>query len=104
MPFSKPDNLLRKPVSKGREARKFAQLGLDFTLAPEYSEAGLIGGELMNRELFESLDNRVTDLVSRYQALKKENIQLQEEIERYKAEKETVRSRIDVIIGKLDGI
>ena len=104
MPFFKPDNPRQERVSKGREARNFAQLGLDFTSEPEYSEADLRGGELMNRELFESLDNRVTDLVNKYQALKKENIQLQEEIERYKTEKETVKSRIDVIIGKLDGI
>ncbi len=104
MPSSRPDRSTPKHPLKRREARNFAQLGLDFTPASEYSEVPRKESEPMNHELFESLDNRVTDLVNRYQALKNENSQLKEENERYKTERDAVRSRIDAIIGKLDGI
>lgn len=58
----------------------------------------------MNQELFESLDSKVTDLLNKYQALKKENARLTEEIEYSKLEREAFKSQIDAILGKLDGI
>ena len=104
MPSSRPDKTDSRQRLKGREARNFAQLGLDFTLASEYSTFPRKENHFMNHELFESLDNKVSDLLNKYQVLKDENVRLAEDNERFKAERETLRSRIDTILGKLDGI
>lgn len=104
MPSSRTEKSIPKHTPKRREARNFAQLGLDFTSVSEYINLPRKEGEPMNHELFESLDSKVTDLVNKYQALKDENVLLSEENERYKTERETLRSRVDAIIGKLDGI
>ncbi|ABL00909.1 cell division protein ZapB [Pelobacter propionicus] len=58
----------------------------------------------MNHELFESLDSKVSNLVEKYRALKEENSRLSDEIEQLKAERQGFGSRIDAILGKLDGI
>ena len=104
MPSFSPDKSLRKQGRNGREARKFAQLGLDFTPASEYSN--LPGKEIepMNHDLFESLDAKVGDLLEKYKTLKEENARLSEENGRFQAERDAFRSRIDSILGKMDGI
>jgi cell division protein ZapB len=104
MPSSKLDNLRLKQATKGREARNFAQLGLDFTPARGYSN--LPGKEIktMNHEIFEALDAKVNDLLEKYRVLKEENARLTEENGRFQAERDAFRSRIDGILGKLDGI
>lgn len=42
--------------------------------------------------------------MEKYRALKEENSRLSEEIEQLKAERQGFGSRIDAILGKLDGI
>jgi FtsZ-binding cell division protein ZapB len=71
---------------------------------PEYSNLPRKEILVMNHELFESLDSKVIDLVEKYRALKEENSRLAEEIEQFKVEREGFSSRIDAILGKLDGI
>lgn len=104
MPSSRPDTTPPNPGRNGREARNFAQLGLDFTLAHGYSN--LPGKEIkaMNPELFEALDARVNDLLEKFRALQVENARLAEENGRFQAERDAFKSRIDGILGKLDGI
>jgi FtsZ-binding cell division protein ZapB len=104
MPSFRPDNAQSVQAPKGREARNFAQLGLDFTPAHGYSN--LPGKEIqaMNHELFEALDAKVNHLLEKYRALKEENGRLTEENGRFQAERDAFRSRIDGILGKLDGI
>ena len=104
MPSSKPDTASLNQGQKGREARNFAQLGLDFTPAREYSMLPGKEIETMNHELFEALDAKVGDLLEKYRALKEENARLAEENSRFQAERDAFRSRIDGILGKLDGI
>jgi cell division protein ZapB len=58
----------------------------------------------MNHELFETLESKVGDLLAKYSALKDENILLAEENERLLAEREGLKSRVDAILGKLEGI
>jgi cell division protein ZapB len=104
MRSSKPDKTAVKQHPKGREARNFTQLGLDLTPTSTYSYFPRKESEPMNHELFESLDNKVADLLNKYQTLKEENARLTEENERFKSEREAFKSRIDAILGKLDGI
>jgi len=104
MPSSKPDIPRSHHGQKGREARNFAQLGLDFTPADEYSTLPGKDTMPMNHELFEALDAKVGDLLEKFRALKEENSRLAEENGRLQAERDLFRSRIDSILGKLDGI
>jgi trimethylamine:corrinoid methyltransferase-like protein len=104
MPSSRPENADRNQGRKGREARNFTQLGLDFTPAPEYSNLPGKETDTMNHELFEALEAKVVDLLEKYRALKEENTRLAEENGRFQAERDAFRSRIDRILGKLDGI
>lgn len=104
MPSSRPEKTDRPGRRVGREARNFGQLGLDFTPVPAYSNLPRKEIVPMNHELFESLDSKVSDLVEKYRALKEENSRLSEEIEQLKAERQGFGSRIDAILGKLDGI
>jgi len=104
MRSSKPDKMAAGQRQSRRESRNFAQLGLDLPPAPEYSYVPRKECAPMNHELFESLDNKVADLLDKYQTLKEENARLMEENERFKSEREAFRSRIDDILGKLDGI
>lgn len=104
MPSSRPE----KPVSKKRrpveEPHDINQLGLDFLLSVEYSTPPRKETKLMNQELIEVLENRITEIVEKYSALKKENVGLNEEIQRLTSEREGLKSRVDAIIGKLEGI
>lgn len=58
----------------------------------------------MNHELFEALDNKISELLEKHRALKAENIRLSEENELLKLEREDFKSSIDTILGKLEGI
>lgn len=58
----------------------------------------------MNHELFGTLENKVNDLLDKYAALKDENTRQAEEIQRLHSEREGLKSRIDAILGKLEGI
>ena len=104
MRSSRPEKTDRPGRRAGREARNFGQLGLDFTSVPEYSNVPRKEILAMNHELFESLDSKVSDLVEKYRALKEENSRLVEEVELFKMERDEMKSRIDAILGKLDGI
>ena len=104
MPSSRPDKSAGIPPRKRREPRNFAQLGLDFTTTPAYSDLPRKENEPMNHELIEALDTKVSGLLDKIVALKEENTRLAEENERFRSERETFKTRIDAILGKLDGI
>jgi cell division protein ZapB len=104
MPSSRPD----KPVSTKRrganEPRDFAQLGLDFSAVSEYISVPRKETEPMNQELFETLENKISSLLEKYTALKDENNRLSDENQRLQTEREGLKSRVDAILGKLEGI
>ena len=58
----------------------------------------------MDPELFDSLEKRVESLLEGYSALKRENVLLREENQRLLGEREGFKSRIDVVLKKLEGI
>ena len=58
----------------------------------------------MNNELLEALENRIIGLMEKYQAVKDENTLLTEELARLQSEREGLKSRVDAILGKLNGI
>ena len=58
----------------------------------------------MSAELFDQLENKINDLVARYEAMKNENTRLAEENHRLQQEREGLKGRIDAILGKLDGL
>jgi cell division protein ZapB len=104
MPSSRPDKTGSKKRCKDNEPCDFAQLGLDFSAAPSYSNVPRKETEIMNHELFETLENKVSSLLEKYNALKDENARLVEENERLQNEREGLKSRVDSILGKLEGI
>ena len=104
MPSSRPDKAGSKKRPAEDEPCDFAQLGLDFSAVREYSIVPRKETETMNHELFEALENKVNGLLEKYAALKDENSRLTEENQRLQAEREGFKSRVDAILGKLDGI
>ncbi|MBI5484711.1 MAG: cell division protein ZapB [Deltaproteobacteria bacterium] len=58
----------------------------------------------MNQGLMEELESRINDIVEKYSALKAENARLNEEIQRFSSERDGLRSRVDAILGKLEGL
>ena len=104
MPFSRHE----KPgIRKGKcapELCDFNQLGLDFVRAASYSEPLRKETELMDQELIEVLEKKIGDIVEKYSFLKEENVRLNEEIKRFSSDREGIKSRVDAILGKLDGI
>jgi cell division protein ZapB len=58
----------------------------------------------MNQELIEVLEKKIGEIVGKYNALKEENARLNEEIQRLSSDREGIKSRVDAILGKLDGI
>ena len=86
------------------EPRDFAQLGLDFGTPNGYSDVPRKEKDKMNQELFATLDKKVGELLEKYTALKEENARLAEENQRFLAEREGLKSRVDTILGKLEGI
>ena len=104
MPFSRPE---KSSLRKGKcvtELCVFNQLGLDFVRAASYSKPLRKETELMDQELIEVLEKKIGDLVEKYSVLKEENARLNEEIQRHSSDREGIRSRVDAILGKLDGI
>jgi cell division protein ZapB len=104
MRSSRPDKAVSATRRRTNEPRDFAQLGLDFPDASDYSNVPRKETEPMNQELFETLENKVSTLLDRYNALKDENNRLTEENQRLQAEREGFKSRVDSILGKLEGI
>ncbi len=58
----------------------------------------------MDGELFDVLEKRLEGLLDGYAALKRENQLLAEENRRLLGEREGLKTRIDVILKKLEGI
>jgi cell division protein ZapB len=86
------------------EPRDFTQLGLDFAPPCDYINVPRKETDRMNQELFETLEKKVGDLLEKYAALKEENARLTEENLGFQTEREGLKSRVDVILGKLEGI
>lgn len=80
------------------------QMGLDFAQENQYITKLLNGGEIMDNEVFERLEERISNLLNNYNALKEENRNLQEELNSLRQEREGLRGRIDSIIGRLEGL
>ena len=104
MPSSRHNNKRSKRRRVADEPRDFAQLGLDFSTASEYSFLPRKEPITMNNELLEALENKVNGLLQKYSNLKDENKRLAEENQRLLSEREGLKSRVDSIIGKLEGI
>ncbi len=58
----------------------------------------------MNNELLESLEYRINEFLEKYHSLKSRNSELAEENEKLKLERESLRSGVDSILSKLEGI
>ncbi len=104
MLFSRPDKSHRKAGKAAPELCDFNQLGLDFVPPPSYSTQPRKETELMNQELIEVLEKKIGDVVEKYVVLKEENARLNEEIQRLSNDREGIKSRVDAILGRLDGI
>jgi cell division protein ZapB len=104
MPSSRPDKTGSKKQRSKDEPCDFTQLGLDFSTTRQYSNVPRKDTEIMNQELFETLENKVNGLLEKYTALKDENSRLTEENHRLQSEREGLKSRVDAILGKLEGI
>ena len=104
MPSSRPDKAGSKKRRKENEPCDFAQLGLDFPAARKYINFPRKETEIMNHELFEALENKVNGLIEKYTALKVDHARLTEENQRLQSEREGLKSRVDAILGKLEGI
>jgi len=104
MPSFRLENKARRSGKGAAELCDFNQLGLDFVPAASYSGTPRKETELMNQELIEELENKINNIVEKYSALKAENERLNEEIKRFSDDREGIKSRIDAILGKLDGI
>lgn len=99
MPFLKD-----KPAGKSYKRRNATQLGLDFEASPEYINKPRKENEKMNQELLQALENKINDIVGKYNALKEENERLKEENNRLYSEKDGIKTNIDALLGKLEGI
>jgi cell division protein ZapB len=86
------------------EPRNFRQLGLDFAPEEVYIELPEKENETLNSELFEALEAKLDELLGKYAALKEENSRLCEENHRLGEERQGLKSRIDAILSKLEGI
>lgn len=104
MPSSRHSKILSEPSQTAKEVREITQLGLDFTLAGDYSYVPRKEAYTMDLELFEALDSKVSNLLGKYSALKDENARLNEENQRLLTEREELKSRVDAILEKLEGI
>lgn len=55
-------------------------------------------------DIFDALEQKVEGLLVEYASLREENSRLREELQRLTLEREGFKSRIDVILKKLEGI
>ena len=95
------------PSSSGksrRPARDFVQIPLDFVQENQYINPPLQGVVRVSADLFEKLDNKISDLVARHRGLKQENQLLVEENKRLQQEREALKGRIDAILSRLEGV
>lgn len=104
MPSSRPDKSRPRSGPTGWEPHEISQLGLDFEPPPAYSSAPRKEIETMNQELIEVLEKKISEIVEKYTALKEENAMLHEEVERLSSDRAGIKSRVDALLGKLDGI
>lgn len=104
MPSSTYDMRRSTKRRSDEEPHDISQLGLDFMPPAGYISAPRKEMEPMNQELIEVLEKKVADMVEKYSGLKAENARLQEELDRFASEKEGLKSRVDAILGKLEGI
>lgn len=104
MPFSRPEKSRPRNRQTIREPREISQLGLDFEPPPAYSFAPRKEITTMNQELIELLETKIGEIVEKYTALKEENAMLHEEIERLSSDRAGIKSRVDALLGKLDGL
>jgi len=58
----------------------------------------------MDTELFTALEGRIENLLAEYNSLKRENQSLKEENRRLAEEREDFKTRIDLILRKLEGV
>ena len=58
----------------------------------------------MDTELLDALEERIATLLAGYKVLKQENQSLRDDNERLSAERDGFKSRIDLILKKLEGI
>lgn len=101
---SKPEKKPRRKNVETLELCDFNQLGLDFMQAPSYSVPFRKEPEPMNQELIEVLEKKIGELVEKYNALKDENALLNDEVQRLSSDREGIKSRVDALLGRLDGI
>jgi cell division protein ZapB len=104
MPFSRPEKSSLRKRKCVAELCDFNQLGLDFVHTASYSKPLRKETELMDHELIEALEKKIGNLVEKYNVLKEENARLNEELQRLSFDREGIRSRVDAILGKLEGI
>jgi len=104
MPSSRRNPARGKQSPKSSEVCDFTQLGLDFAVPIAYCEDPRKEPETMNQELFAALDTKVCDLIEKYSALKSENARLIEENQRLTEERTGLKSQVDAILAKLDGV
>lgn len=104
MPSSRHEKTARQSRKRTTELRCYSQLGLDFVVATSYSTQPRKETKLMNQELIEVLEKKINDIVEKYTCLKEENSRLNDEINRLSSDREGIKSRVDAILGKLDGI
>jgi len=104
MPFSRPEKSCRRNGEGDAELCDFNQLGLDFVSSASYSEPLRKETKLMNNELLEALEKKIGDVVEKYSVLKEENARLNEELQQLSSDRDGIRSRVDAILEKLDGI
>jgi cell division protein ZapB len=79
-------------------------MGLDFIQEKQYFSAPFEGDAAVDSELFEKLEQKINDLVTRYTEIKEENHILTEENRRMQQEREGLKGRIDGLLNKLEGV
>jgi len=104
MPSSKRKKPPCRPVEEVSEHCDINQLGLDFVPDASYSVPPRKETEPMNQELIDVLEAKIGVILDKYNDLKEENAMLHEEIQRLTNDREGIKSRVDAILGKLDGI
>jgi cell division protein ZapB len=62
------------------------------------------GVEIMDSELFDTLEQKIDVLLEVYGALKQENARMREEIHHLREDRDRIRARVDDIIRKMEGI
>lgn len=89
---------------KQRRTSLPVQMGLDFIEENQYIIAPFEGDAAVETNLFEKLEEKISDLLVRYADLKEENQMLAEENSRLQQDREGMKGRIDDILSKLEGV